>query len=307
MDRRDATVVSADTTESAENTDAVLLGPSRSKPRRARKSGIPLYYQVMRNLKEQIVSGRVHPGDRLPSEIALTERFHVSRVVIRQALRILEEEALIERVKGRGTFVATGIAEDAAPRITGSLEDLIHVGPDTTTKVIGFGLVKATPDLAEVFGVDEGADLFYVQRVRLVADRPLAVLVNHLPYDVGAQIPVGELTEKPLIVLIEKRAHVTIEWASQVFQAVAADDEMAQLLGVDMLTPLLKLTLTVYSVDGSVVNLAHVFYRSDRYNHHGYVTRNGTDSAQFWKAWDSAWDSASTVLQGADAAATRIV
>ena len=111
-------------------------------------------------------------------------------------------------------------------------------------------------------------------------------MVNHLPYAIGATIPLSDLTKEPLIVLIEKRAGVRIEWASEVFQAVAADEEMARLLDVDILTPLLKLTLTAYSTDGSVADLAHVFYRSDRYFHHGFLTRNRKDGP-FWSAWDS--------------------
>ena len=255
--------------------------------RASRKGGIPLYYQIMRNLKEQIVSGKLGPGDRLPSEAEQTRRFGVSRVVIRQALRILEEQGLIVRVKGKGTFVSEAVAEDAAPRISGSLEDLIHIGVDTTIKVIEFRMVKATVDLAEVFGVKAGDDLFHVQRIRLVSGKPLAVLVNHLPFSIGAAIPLSDLTKEPLIVLIEKRSGVHIEWASQVFQAVAADEEMSQLLEVDILTPLLKLTLTAYSTEGMVLDLAHVFYRSDRYYHHGYLTRNRKDGPPFWSAWDS--------------------
>ena len=120
-------------------------GPGASKvtvamprPARSRKGGIPLYYQIMRDLKEQILSGKLGPGDRLPSEAEQTRRFGVSRVVIRQALRILEEQGLIVRVKGKGTFVSEKVAEDAAPRISGSLEDLIHIGADITIRVVEF-------------------------------------------------------------------------------------------------------------------------------------------------------------------------
>jgi GntR family transcriptional regulator len=256
------------------------------RARRSRSSGIPLYYQIMRDLKEQILSGKLAPGVRMPSEAESTRRFGVSRVVIRQALSILEEQGLIVRVKGKGTFVSQAVIEDAAPRVSGSLEDLIHIGSDTKIEVVEYGIVKATPDLAEVFAVVDGDDLFHVKRIRLVQSMPLAVMINHLPYAVGAKIPMAELAEEPLIVLIEKRAGVRIEWASEVFQAVAADEEMARLLDVDILTPLLKLTLTVYSTDGSVADLAHVFYRSDRYFHHGFLTRNRKNGS-FWSAWDS--------------------
>jgi hypothetical protein len=65
---------------------------------------------------------------------------------------------------------------------------------------------------------------------------------------------------------------------------VAADEDMARLLEVDLLTPLLKLTLTAYSADARVVDLAEVVYRSDRYKHRGFLTRNRAGGGTFWSA-----------------------
>jgi GntR family transcriptional regulator len=67
---------------------------------------VPLYYQLQEVLKEQIESGVWRPGEALPSEPELARRFGVSRVVVRQALAILEDDRQIDRIKGRGTFVA---------------------------------------------------------------------------------------------------------------------------------------------------------------------------------------------------------
>jgi GntR family transcriptional regulator len=71
-----------------------------------RKSFVPLYYQLQELLKEQIESGVWSTGDPLPSEPQLAERLGVSRVVVRQALAILEDDRQIVRIRGRGTFVA---------------------------------------------------------------------------------------------------------------------------------------------------------------------------------------------------------
>jgi GntR family transcriptional regulator len=71
-----------------------------------RHSFVPLYYQLQEVLKEQIESGVWRPGDALPSEPELARTFHVSRVVVRQALAILEDDRQIVRIRGRGTFVA---------------------------------------------------------------------------------------------------------------------------------------------------------------------------------------------------------
>jgi GntR family transcriptional regulator len=71
-----------------------------------RTSFVPLYYQLQEVLKERIESGRWQPGNAMPSEPELARGFGVSRVVVRQALAILEDDRQIVRIKGRGTFVA---------------------------------------------------------------------------------------------------------------------------------------------------------------------------------------------------------
>jgi GntR family transcriptional regulator len=80
--------------------------PAAADARLDRTSFVPLYYQLQEVLKEQIESGVWSPGEALPSEPELARRFGISRVVVRQALAILQDDRQIVRFKGRGTFVA---------------------------------------------------------------------------------------------------------------------------------------------------------------------------------------------------------
>lgn len=250
--------------------------------KKGRKKGIPLYFQVKRSLSDQILSGRLPAGEQIPSESALTASFRVSRVVVRQALQLLEDEGLIYRVRGKGTFVTDDVDKDRIPRLSGYLEDLINIGLAMEVKVLEFGLRKATADLVPILDVDEGSDVFFVKRLRLVDGRPFSVIHNFVPYDIGKQIPLEALESEPLMQLIETRTGESIDWASEVFQAVSADSELAGLLEVDIVAPILKMILTAYSPNGRVVNLAHVFYRSDRYNYRGHLKRRRTDEFIGW-------------------------
>lgn len=250
----------------------------------ARKNGIPLYYQVMRSLKEDVLTGRFHPEERLPSEAELTEMFSVSRVVVRQALQMLEDQGLVVRSKGRGTFVASELASDEAPVLSGYIEDFLRVGGALNVKVIEFGLIKASPDLAAVFKVPEGSDLFHVKRLRSVQSWPFSVVDNYLPYEIGKMLPMAYLEDEPLMTLIEKHVGIPIEWASQVFQAVSADTTLAGLLDIDAMAPILKMILTAYTAENRAVNHAAVHFRSDRYNHHGYLRRRRTSDHLTWAA-----------------------
>ena len=250
--------------------------------KKGRRKGIPLYFQVMRSLKDQILSGKLPTGEQIPSESELTASFGVSRVVVRQALQILEDEGLIYRIKGKGTFVSDDVARDITPRLSGYLEDLINIGLAMEVKVLEFGLRKVTAEVGLVLDVDEDSDVFFVKRLRLVDGRPFSVIHNFVPYDVGKQIPLEALESEPLLQLIETRTGESIDWASEVFQAVSADSDLAGLLEIDILAPVLKMILTAYSPDGRVVNLARVFYRSDRYNYRGHLKRRRTGESIGW-------------------------
>jgi len=72
----------------------------------ASKINVPLYIQIANSIVERIQSGELSVGDRLRSERSLSEDLAVSRMTIRQALQTLEEQGLIERQQGRGSFIS---------------------------------------------------------------------------------------------------------------------------------------------------------------------------------------------------------
>jgi len=71
-----------------------------------RQSPIPLYFQVENILRSEILEGVFAPGDQIPTEVELCQRFKVSRSVIRPALQNLVQFGLIQRIPGKGTFVS---------------------------------------------------------------------------------------------------------------------------------------------------------------------------------------------------------
>ena len=70
-------------------------------------SMIPMYKQIVNLLNEKIEKGELKPGDKLPSEAELMEAYSVSRITIRSAISELEEDGLVIRSRGKGTFIAS--------------------------------------------------------------------------------------------------------------------------------------------------------------------------------------------------------
>lgn len=71
---------------------------------RMTENGKPKYFTLMEELKEKIISGRIQPGEKLPSENQFTVQYSLSRHTVRKALSLLEQEGYIEACHGKGTF-----------------------------------------------------------------------------------------------------------------------------------------------------------------------------------------------------------
>jgi GntR family transcriptional regulator len=138
----------------------------------SRSSFVPLYYQLQELLKEQIESGVWAPGDLLPSEPELARGLGVSRVVVRQALAILEDDRQILRVRGRGTFVAQPKLEHRA----GGLSRLLTSprGPGVELQVLDKRLAPVERSIRESLDAGE-ADVLRVTTLMTVRGVSLAI------------------------------------------------------------------------------------------------------------------------------------
>src|ERR1035437_4333614 len=101
-----------------------------------RSSPVPFYYQVKQLLVADLESRALSPGDRLSGDHELCDTYGVSRTVVRQALSELETEGIIERLKGRGTFVAPPkTTEGLVQTLTGLYEDVAARGAQLRSDV----------------------------------------------------------------------------------------------------------------------------------------------------------------------------
>lgn len=123
------------------------------------------------------------PGDRLPTEARLAERFGVARSTVREALKQLEEEGLVDAVQGSGRFVSSGAAaavERPITRYEGVTDMLRRLGYTVTTSVFSVTEVEADPQQARDLAVAAGTPLIRLARLRYGDGEPLVFSVNHV-------------------------------------------------------------------------------------------------------------------------------
>jgi GntR family transcriptional regulator len=138
-----------------------------------RSSFVPLYYQLQEVLKEQIESAVWKPGEALPSEPELARRFGVSRVVVRQALAILEDDRQIVRIKGRGTFVA----EPKLDARAGGLSRLLtsRRPPGVAIETLDVRIAAVEDSIRRELAADPGEDVLRVATLLSVRGVPFSI------------------------------------------------------------------------------------------------------------------------------------
>lgn len=147
----------------------------------------PLYRQIARHLEDAIRSGDLKPGDRLASEDALTRRYRVSRITLRQAVDALVRKDIIVRRQGKGTFVSRPAVKHDLKRLHGLLASLFSQAESASTKLLRYELSVPPPEIAELLGLAEGERALALDRLYLIGRRPVVYAQNWMVPAVAAQ------------------------------------------------------------------------------------------------------------------------
>lgn len=226
----------------------------------------PMHQRVASALRERISSGAYRENAMLPPELILSSEFNVSRHTMREALKALVLEGLIERRAGRGTVVSARSGMHASWGIR-SLDQLIGEFVSSSVTVLYKGVVSAHdhPEAAQIFSLRKNGSLFQLKRV--MGDKRGPAVVNTLFTLVkyAQRIPEEDVGYKPLIGLVEEYCLIQSARARQVASAIPADATFARLLGVRVGTALLQLRRTYLNSDNEPIEHTELVCRPDRY------------------------------------------
>jgi len=233
-----------------------------------KNSFVPIYRQVADAIRHAITEGHLKPGELLPSEREIAMALGVAKMTVRQALLELKREGLVHRRRGLGTFVAFPKFEHRLSSLVSFSEDIKSRGMNPGSRILFFGHVPSDETVAAHFGIKEGELVLRIHRLRLADDQPVGVHDAYLPRD----IPIfrDELEEREsLYALLEEKGFQLVE-AEEAIEAVPADPMQAELLGISVGDPLLKVVRTVFSNHRRPIEYVSAVYRSDLYR---YSTR----------------------------------
>ena len=213
---------------------------SDDKTERTEVSAVPLYQQVMDDLKGEIARGVYASGSRIPSEMELAKYYGVGRITVRRAIEELSRAGYLNRQQGRGTFVC-------APKLKRKIVQKGDVqsfseGCAANDMVPGARLVAATREDAAFFGVEPGCELIVVERVRTADGIPVMlennafVLADH-PY--LQTLADKDLTDNSIFALVaEHSGRAPLKSDPCTVEIALADAQAAPLLEVPVGEPL---------------------------------------------------------------------
>lgn len=234
-------------------------------------TGVPKHVQVREYVRALVEDAE--PGSPAPSERELVQRFGVARMTVRQALDALVVDGLLERVPGRGTFVADSRPEPA-PVLLGFTEDMRRRRLHASSRTLLARLEAAGPGVARALGLRPGDPLVHWQRLRSADGAPLCIEDAYLP---AALVP-GLLDHLPDSLYTELAGRgLAPTWGEDSVEAGVAVEDEARLLSVQPGNPVLRVSRRALC-GRRAVEVSRSIYRADRYILWVPLTRAGRAS-----------------------------
>lgn len=224
----------------------------------------PMYRQIADALREQINTGELKPGDALPTESSLQEAFSVSRVTVRQALKLLTEEHIIESIQGSGSYVKEERVNYDIYQLTGFYEKLADRNVDTHSDVKTFEVIKADEKLAEKLNIRPDDNVWHIKRVRFIKQKPVNLEETWMPLAMFDDLT-WAVMENSKYHYIEQIKKMVIDRSEQELVPIMPSQEAIAALALDPAKPILEKVSRGFLKDGQVFEYSRNVFNTDDY------------------------------------------
>jgi GntR family transcriptional regulator len=234
------------------------------QPLRAHR--VPLSTRAQEYLLGLIESGVYQPGEQLPSEKELSTQLGISRPTLREALRNLEQEGLVIRKHGVGTFVAPGYElrlESGLERLESILELSTRQGMRLRFNALQIEEEQADAELADKLQLSPGSPLTSVRRVIMADKQPVAYMVDLVPASILCPADIDETFNGSVLDLMRRKEDLHVAQALADILALNADPLLAKKLGIKPGQALLLFEETLFDAEGTRLGFSRNYFVPD--------------------------------------------
>ncbi|HEX4689106.1 MAG TPA: GntR family transcriptional regulator [Solirubrobacteraceae bacterium] len=223
---------------------------------------VPRYYEIEQALRARVA--KLAPGDPLPSDAELCQEFGVSRMTARNAMAPLVQAGIVQRIPGRGTFVAQQPVHRQAGSLISFSDEMRRRGRRPSSRLLTRGTRAGTGAETVSLGLRSGSEVAELVRLRLADEEPIAIEASAFAPSLAAVLESADLEGGSLFDTLVGAGHVpTAGRASLVAEAATATD--ARHLRIKRGGPLLVERRLIFDQSGRPLELTESRYAADRY------------------------------------------
>jgi DNA-binding GntR family transcriptional regulator len=208
-----------------------------------KKGRTPLYYQLEKSLREKMLGGKFSSDVPIPTEEELCREYGVSRTVVRQALKVLEDSGLIIREQGRGTFMTDKRQRPFYYEATGSFESDFRFREDFRIRFISRSIERADDEIASDLRVEQGEKIYCFKGVQALTKDMSRVQYFKwfMPIDIGKDVYETARKETSFFPPLIEALPEPVGQADQIIFSTSATPEISKAIGLTKGDPILVL------------------------------------------------------------------
>lgn len=245
----------------------------------------PLYEQLKNAIKDDINAQIYKPGDRMPSEGELEEKYQVSRITVRRAVKELCEEEILVRKQGKGTFVVSTGLQTRIDQLAGFHDSMKSQGRAVRTEILERSIIQVKPSYANDLQISADDKVVYLKRVMYADEIPMMLDMSYIPLKRFPGIFEKLEGEVSVFQTLRQEYHAKLDRYYKVLKVRKASKEVAECLKCSQGDPLFDIFKITYNEEGVAQHISVSILKGENTS---YVITNSendqmTHSGISWK------------------------
>ena len=224
------------------------------------------YKIIETDIINAIQTGKIKPGEKLPGEVELCEKYNVSRVTVRKAILNLASAGKVYRRAGDGTYVSEKPYVNTTGQARSFSEDMIQNGKKPGSVLLNFKISKAKKNefIAEKLRLKENESFYEIEMLRTGDGIPIAISYTYIPFKMMPDFNIDRVTSGSLYSYFNELYELELVRKERTMSAVMPTKEQKKALKISD-EPLLKICHPSYTKTGAIVEYSETYYVGSRF------------------------------------------
>lgn len=220
--------------------------------------------QVKAHMLSYISQNKLKRNDQLPSEASIAKDLGVSRNTLREAYVALENEGVIIRRHGIGTFVAQPpFIKDSLNEFSPFAQIIQDVGYTPNFRTLSMEVIEATPEVRDVLKLNASSKVRYIQRLVLADHKPVIYVEDFVPADLDLHVSNWDNFEGNLVEVLSRSVHTPLHQIQSNIRAQSLPASLSQYLEMPAGAPILGVRSTIYTLDNQAITYSKLCFNSE--------------------------------------------